>query len=433
MKILERYFFWESLKPFILSLIVITFVMMLDRLVDLLNIIIEKQLDILTIISLFSLSLPFIMALSVPLSVLSSSIMTFGRMSVDQELTAAKACGINIYKKLTHLYIISILLAASMAYFNDFILPETNHTLKNLMIKVTYRKPINAIKAGTFTVLNNVSIYASESVGDELRGVIIYNRESSNFPMSITAQKGTIKIEDNATKVIVTLYNGEIHEKDPKDANKYQIRYFKKYTMIRTDLGFELDNSPTSYRGDREMTSVQFKEMIKERTKTLNAVNKEVDHLKSELDKLPKNKNNPIVYDEFKKFSTMYNLKQGEKREIEKTLRMFQVEIQKKYALAFACFVFFLIGAPVGMMTKSSGIGMAFSVSAVIFIFYYMMLVGGEELGDRGFIQPYIAMWLPNFIFLMLGLVLTYTSYKEKSFFDLTRLSVRIKKLTSRL
>lgn len=433
MKILERYFFWESLKPFIISLIVITFVMMLDRLVDLLNIIIEKQLDLLTIISLFSLSLPFIMALSVPLSVLSSSIMTFGRMSVDQELTAAKACGINIYKKLIHLYIISILLAAGMAYFNDFILPETNHTLKNLMIKVTYKKPINAIKAGTFTVLNNVSIFASESIGDELHGVIIFNRESSNFPMTITAQKGTIKIEDNATKVIVTLYNGEIHEKDPKDANKYQIRYFKKYTMVRNDLGFEFDNSPTNYRGDREMTSVQFQDMIKERSNTLKMVNKEVDQLKKELDKLPKNISTPEDYDQYKKYSTMFNLKQGEKREIEKTLRIFQVEIQKKYALAFACFIFFLIGAPVGMMTKSSGIGMAFSVSALIFIIYYMMLVGGEELGDRGFIHPYIAMWLPNLLFLILGLILTYTSYKEKSFFDLTRLTMKLKKLTSRL
>ena len=84
MKILERYFFWENIKPFLLSLVVITFVMMLDRLIDLLNVIIEKQLDFLTIISLFSLSLPFILALSVPIAVFTSSIMSFGRMAVDQ-------------------------------------------------------------------------------------------------------------------------------------------------------------------------------------------------------------------------------------------------------------------------------------------------------------------------------------------------------------
>ncbi|HOQ80518.1 MAG TPA: LptF/LptG family permease, partial [Candidatus Cloacimonadota bacterium] len=111
MKILERYFFWENIKPFLLSLVVITFVMMLDRLIDLLNVIIEKQLDFLTIISLFSLSLPFILALSVPIAVLTSSIMSFGRMAVDQELTAVKACSVNIYKKMTLLYIIALFLA----------------------------------------------------------------------------------------------------------------------------------------------------------------------------------------------------------------------------------------------------------------------------------------------------------------------------------
>ena len=104
MKILERYFLKETFKHFTLSVIVITFVMMLDRLIDLLNIIIEKQLDVLTIISLFSLSMPFILALSVPIAVLNTSIMTFGRMA-DQELTAIKACGVNIYKVMIYMYI----------------------------------------------------------------------------------------------------------------------------------------------------------------------------------------------------------------------------------------------------------------------------------------------------------------------------------------
>ncbi|HOD54480.1 MAG TPA: LptF/LptG family permease [Candidatus Cloacimonadota bacterium] len=432
MKILERYFFWESIKPFLVSLIVITFVMMLDRLIDLLNIIIEKQLDILTIISLFSLSLPFIMALSVPLAVLTSSIMTFGRMSVDQELTAAKACGVNVHKKLIHLYVLALLLAGGMAYFNDFILPETNHTLKNLMIKVTYRKPINAIKPGTFTVLDNISIYAREAIGNELRGIIIYNRENSSFPTTITAKSGTIKIENNASQVRVDLYNGEMHEKDPKDQNKYQVRYFKKYSMVRSDLGFEMDNSPTAYRGDREMTSQQVREMIADRMKDAERLDKELKPLRENLQKLPKNLEDKDIYMEHKKITNMLNLKQAEKDEVEKTIRMYQVEIQKKYALAFACFIFFMIGAPIGMMTKSSGIGMAFSVSAIIFLIFYVMIVGGEQLGDKGILSPIFSMWLPNIIFFIIGLIVTYTSYKEKHLIDLDRLNHKLKKITSR-
>ncbi|HPY96819.1 MAG TPA: LptF/LptG family permease [Candidatus Cloacimonadota bacterium] len=432
MKILERYFFWENIKPFLLSLVVITFVMMLDRLIDLLNVIIEKQLDFLTIISLFSLSLPFILALSVPIAVLTSSIMSFGRMAVDQELTAVKACGVNIYKKMTLLYIIALFLAGGMAYFNDFILPDTNHVLKNLMIKVTYRKPINAIKPGTFTSFENISVYAKEAVGEELHGVIIYNRESSSFPTTITASKGTISIENNANKVRIDLYDGEMHEKDAHEQDKYQIRYFKHYSLIKSDLGFQIDNSPTSYRGDREMNSKQIMSMVESRKKDIDRLENELKPLRESLQELPTNLEDQEVYIEHKKLNNMIKLKVAEKDEIEKTIRVYQVEMHKKYALAFACFVFFLIGAPIGMMTKTSGIGMAFSVSAVIFLIFYVMIVGGEQLGDRGLLSPALSMWIPNIIFLVLGMIVTYTSYKEKSLIDLDRLNNRIKKLMSR-
>ncbi|HOQ80840.1 MAG TPA: LptF/LptG family permease, partial [Candidatus Cloacimonadota bacterium] len=86
----------------------------------------------------------------------------------------------------------------------------------------------------------------------------------------------------------------------------------------------------------------------------------------------------------------------------------------------------------IGMMTKTSGIGMAFSVSAVIFLIFYVMIVGGEQLGDRGLLSPALSMWIPNIIFLVLGMIVTYTSYKEKSLIDLDRLNNRIKKLMSR-
>lgn len=433
-RILERYFFSETIKPFFVSLIVITFVMMLDRLIDLMNIIIEKQLDVLTVISLFSLSLPFIMALSVPLAVLTSSIMAFGRMSVDQEITAAKACGINIYKKIIPLYLVAFVLAGGMAYFNDFVLPETNHQLKNLLIKVTYKKPISAIAPGTFTSLNNISVFARESQNNELKGIIIYNRENSAFPQTITADRGTIGFLDGGMAVKITLFNGEMHERDEKDPQKYQVRYFKKYSIIRNDLGFDFDNTSTEYRGDREMSSKQIGVIIQDKKKEIKRLDKELVYLKSKVKELSKAEKKEVIYEndpyaEYKKFQTMLKLKQSEKDENEKSIRMYQVEIQKKYSLAMACFIFFLIGAPIGMMTKSSGIGMAFSVSTLIFLAFYTMIVGGEELADRAFVSPVTAMWLPDIILLAFGLIFTYTNFKEKSFIDLDRLNQKISKL----
>ncbi|MCL1827560.1 MAG: LptF/LptG family permease, partial [Candidatus Cloacimonetes bacterium] len=157
-KILEKYFFYETIKPFFICFGITTFLFMFDRLSELMNTILEKQLDPLTIINLFALSLPFILALTVPMSVIYASIYSFGRMSVDNELTAAKATGIDIFKLTRLTMVFMIVMSFGMAYFNDFVLPESNHLLKRVLLKVAYKKPITAINPETFTTMNNLTI-----------------------------------------------------------------------------------------------------------------------------------------------------------------------------------------------------------------------------------------------------------------------------------
>ena len=139
MKILERYILKENIKPFLLSFLILTFVFLLDKLIDLLNLIIEKRLEIPAIISVFSLSLPFMLALSVPMSVLVATIMAFGRLSVDNELVAFKSCGINIYTLMRSTVIAALFLSIFMVYFNNSILPETNHKLPRGSTRAGFR------------------------------------------------------------------------------------------------------------------------------------------------------------------------------------------------------------------------------------------------------------------------------------------------------
>ncbi len=412
-KILERYFLIETIKPFFASLFIITFVMMLDRLIDLMNIIIEKQLDLITIINLFTLSLPFIFALSVPMAVLTSSIMAFGKLSVDQELTAAKSTGINILSMIRPLLLFMLLVSVGMAYFNDFILPDTNHLLKNILIKVTYKKPISAIKPGTFTTLNNLTIYAKDRTDEALLDIIIFNREQSRFPQTIYAEKGQIFIDPGTDQLKVVLYNGEMHERNDAEPEKYQIRYFQTYTFFRTNLGFEVDDSSTDYRGDREMNSIQMTQMINDRKQQIIDINNDLDSYKSLSSDDDKESS---LSENRRKFIVMSNLKRSQREDIEKQIRMFIVEIHKKYSLAAACFIFFIVGLPIGMMTKTSGLGVSFTFSSLIFIIYYVMIVFGEEFGDRGIINPSFVMWIPSIFFFLIGIFLMYIAKKEKYF-----------------
>ncbi len=426
MKILERYILKENFKPFVISLMVTTFVMLLDKIIDLLNLIIEKHLDIITIISIFSLSLPFILALTIPMAILLASIMSFGRLSVDNELIAFKSCGINIFTLLKPTVIAALLLSFFMVYFNNAILPQTNHMLKNMMIKANYRRPATAIVPGTFNSMKNYTIYVKERIDDELFGILIYNREKTNFPQTISAERGKIELANGGNSLKAILYNGQMHERDQKDPSKYNISEFKKFTLNLPDLGYKMNQEGTDYRGDRELSSNAMQKIVNEKKNNIELIQTEIEDIQIKIDEINSNEQEVIDKKELKMSYNRLNLKNDKIATLNSDVRKYQVEIHKKYAIAFACVIFVLIGAPIGMMTKTSGVGMSFSVSAVVFLIYYGALTLGEELADKGVVSPFLAMWISNIIFSIIGVYLVIISVKEMKTIDLTKIKNKV-------
>ena len=426
MKILERYILKENFKPFVVSLMVTTFVMLLDKIIDLLNLIIEKHLDIITIISIFGLSLPFILALTIPMAILLASIMSFGRLSVDNELIAFKSCGINIFTLLKPTVIAALFLSFFMVYFNNAVLPQTNHMLKNMMIKANYRRPATAIVPGTFNSMKNYTIYVKERIDDELFGILIYNREKTNFPQTISAERGKIELANGGNSLKAVLYNGQMHERDQKDPSKYNISEFKKFTLNLPDLGYKMNQGGTDYRGDRELSSSAMQKIVNERKSNIELIQTEIEDIQIKIDKINSKEQEAIDKKELKMSYNKLNLKSDKIATLKSDVRKYQVEIHKKYAIAFACVIFVLIGAPIGMMTKTSGVGMSFSVSAIIFLIYYGALTLGEELADKGVVSPFLAMWISNIIFSIIGVYLVVISVKEMKTVDLTKIKNKV-------
>ncbi len=426
MKILERYILKENFKPFVISLMVTTFVMLLDKIIDLLNLIIEKHLDIITIISIFSLSLPFILALTIPMAILLASIMSFGRLSVDNELIAFKSCGINIFTLLKPTVIAALFLSFFMVYFNNAILPQTNHMLKNMMIKANYRRPATAIVPGTFNSMKNYTIYVKERIDDELFGILIYNREKTNFPQTISAERGKIELANGGNSLKAILYNGQMHERDQKDPSKYNISEFKKFTLNLPDLGYKMNQEGTDYRGDRELSSNAMQKIVNEKKNNIELIQTEIEDIQIKIEEINSQEQEVIDKKELKMSYNKLNLKNDKIATLKSDVRKYQVEIHKKYAIAFACVIFVLIGAPIGMMTKTSGVGMSFSVSAIVFLIYYGALTLGEELADKGVVSPFLAMWISNIIFSIIGVYLVVISVKEMKSIDLTKIKNKV-------
>ncbi len=433
MKILEKYILKENFKPFTISLVVITFVMLLDKVLDLLNLIIEKHLDFPTIVNVFGLSLPFMLALSIPMAVLMASIISFGRLSTDNELTAFKSCGINIYRLIKPTVIAAFFISLFMIYFNNEILPNTNHKLKNLLIQIHYKRPATEIKPGIFNKIKDLTIFVKDRENDIMKGMLIYDNKDTRFPRVISAKTGKIILGNGGNSLKAILFNGEMIEQDKKDHGKVQVRKFKRFVMNLPDLGYKMNDLDSNYRGDREMTSQMLLDKIQERKELISKSNLRITDLKKKLNKVVKDSLN---YQKAKKIKSLNNMISMEKSKIKShkvRINEFEVEYHKKFAIAFACLIFVLIGIPVGIMTKTSGIGTSFSVSSIVFLFYYSSLVGGEELADRGFMSPFLSMWVANFVFGVLGIFLVYLSMKEERTIPINKISDWIVKKLSKV
>ncbi len=436
MKILERYILRENTKPFLVSLLVLTFVFLLDKLIELLNLIIDKRLDISAIISVFSLSLPFMLALTVPMAVLVATIMSFGRLSVDNELVAFKSCGINIYTLMRSTVIAALILSVAMVYFNNEVLPDTNYKLKNLLVRLHYRRPVTNIQPGQFTTIKNYTIYAADIRGDDLFGLTIYNREGTNFPQTITAERGQIELSDGGNNFKAILHNGQVHERDDRDPQKYTLQKFERLIIHLPDLGFDLNVEDSDQRGDRELSSRQMLQIIEDREQDITNTREQIRRLETRNMLLEEDKDSFQVAREIERNNNLIAMQINKISDLETRIREYKVEIHKKYSIAFACLIFVFLGIPIGMMIRSSGVGVAFTASAIIFIIYYICLVSGEQVGDKGIVTPWLAMWAPNILFGSIGLYLVVSSTKDMKTIEWRRwinsLSTRLRRIFRR-
>src|SRR4030042_4032253 len=127
MSIIYRYILKEHIGPFFFGLATITFVLIMDFLLELINLIIGKGIGFLTVMQVFVLNLAWMLALSIPMAVFVSTLMAFGRLSQDNEINALKATGVSLYRLILPALIGSVILSFGMIFFNDRVLPELNH------------------------------------------------------------------------------------------------------------------------------------------------------------------------------------------------------------------------------------------------------------------------------------------------------------------
>jgi lipopolysaccharide export system permease protein len=420
MRILNRYILKEHIGPFLFGFFVVTFVLVMDFIIDIMDLIIDKGLSAWTILEIFGLNLAWMLALSIPMAVLVATLMAFGRLSADNEITAIKSSGTSLYTIVTPVLVASTILAIGLVLFSNFVLPEFNHRARALMSDIGKKRPTLTFKAGIFmdefpgyTVL----IKKLDERNSRLEGITIYDTRSGPSPTTITAKRGSLEFSPDGNTLRMDLYDGEIHEVDEHDPAKYRRVNFKKHTLYIKDVGSKLVRSSSEYRSDREMTTAMMLQQIAELKDQIGEHRRRMDELgRKAVETIQRGDKIEGTHEALKASKTTLGQLQAEDRAIghlRKKINSYLVEIHKKFSIPAACIVFVLIGAPLGVIAKRGGIAIGVGLSLGFFLLYWAFLIGGEELADRLIAPPFLAMWSPNIFIGAAGILLMRHTVKE--------------------
>jgi lipopolysaccharide export system permease protein len=429
--ILFRYILKAHFIPFVFSLITLIFIFLLQFLMKFADRLVGKGLDTWVITKLIAYNLSWMIVLVVPMATLVATLMAFGNMSQNNEVTIMKSSGISLYKMMIPPFLGSIVVAFLLFKFNNEVLPDANHQAKILMSDISRTKPTLSLEPGFFS--QEVSNYAIlvrsiDQKTNDLFQITIYDYSNPAKINVVTADKGKIFFSKDQTKLLMDLYNGEIHESDVQNTTLYRKLEFEKHIISMNADQFSFQQSGVASRGEREL-SVEDMRFITDSLKQLYQLYKKnfveetnrqlfLDSSYNKKSKAIISQNNPdvVFLRALEKIRTTKNIIQSNFNRVEWTQReieKYEVEIHKKYALPVACIVFILIGAPLGVMVRKGGFGVAAGVSLFFFLIYWAFLIGGEKLSERGFFSPAAGMWAANAVLGIAGILLTIKTNKE--------------------
>lgn len=436
MRTLRMYVLRLHLVPWLLGFGVVTYLLQLDFLVDIMDLLVARGIPIRTVGELFVLSMAWMVALSVPSGVLVASLMTFGRMAQDNEITALKTSGINVFRVVLAPLAGAFVLFLALCGFNGWILPESNHRLASLMVDVSQKRPTVRLVEGVF--INDFPGYSLlvrrvvESTG-EMKGVTLFEFGTNPSPNIIVAESGTLSYLPDGNTALLELHDGVVHEVpgDTPGSRMYRQLKFGVHKIYLPDAGTMLRRSVRDMRSDREMTLGQLRKEIGVADEQLRAARERAQETMKEngvasLDLVPRGDNTGrggafgalgLLWAKLRGQETdlarlrpeVLSELQMDRLEYETLARRrasLEVELQKKFALAFASVVFVLVGAPLGMQLRRGGVAIGF-LSILFFAFYYLCLQFGESFADRLLLPPWLAMWLANIVLGTWGLYAT--------------------------
>jgi lipopolysaccharide export system permease protein len=455
-RLLDRYVLRQLAAPFFFALAAQTSLMLLSQVAKKFGALVGKGLPWTVIGEVFALSLPFIIAMTLPMAVLLAVLYTFSHLAADNEITAMRASGISVYQVLRPVLIWGVCMAAFNFMFVDQVLPRSNARLRSLLIDIGRKKPTFELRE---QVINEVPpsqyfLRASriDAATGRLRGVTIYDVGGEASRRIIYADSGSMAYAEGQTDLSLRLFDGSIHQYRPAEPTRFQLTYFSVNDIRVKNVYDQLQrNTSESIRGDREMSTCEMLDVIRDAKQQQAEARRDraelvVHDLRLLLGLPPLPTEPPAPTDSVKRgycgwlksLQAVLLPKTAEAqanaqdrrpqarvgrprvglsnwsevatsadrvREADRRADRYAVEVHKKWAISLACISFVIVGIVMALRFPRAGLGLVIGGGLAVFSIHYVGLTAGESLADRGHVSPWLAMWTPNIVLTVLGVI----------------------------
>ena len=365
---INRYILKEFLGPFTVNVLFFTFIFLMSKLIEITNLIVNYNINLATILWMIFYQMPFLLIFVIPISVMITVLLTFLRLSNENEILAIKTGGISLYALLAPVFafcFIGFVLTMVMSVYGQ---PRGRSALRELTRQIVSSNITIGLKERVFNdSFSDVVIYVNkiDTKSNMLIDIFIEDKRQPDRVNTVIAPRGEIFNEPERAISHLRLFNGSIHQSNLKDKAAHSIQF------DRYDISLPMNTAPAK---------------------------------KDQKPKRPKEMNTG-------------DLKQFVKRSNAEDNRYFraQLELHRRFAIPFGCFALGLLAVPLGVQAKSAKRSFGLCLGLVFYLFYYLLMSIGKIYGETGAYPPAIGMWLPNFVMGGLGFYFLIRTANERT------------------
>nr|WP_315176348.1 LptF/LptG family permease [uncultured Flavobacterium sp.] len=477
MKILDKYLLKSFLITFTTVFVILFFIFILQTVWLFITELAGKDLDFIMIVKFLLFSMPRIIPLVLPLSVLLASIMTFGSFSENYELAAMKSSGISLQRCFRTLVVFIFLLSIVAFMFANNVIPYAEYKFMSFRRNIAQVKPALAIAEGQFNTVGIYNIKVNKKSGDKgnfLSGVTIHKKSlmGDGNKTVIKAKTGELISNEASNLLQLVLKDGYYYEDvTPKKYEDREKMPFVKSSFKRDIINIDLsklntttveDTKDANTKGMLDVSELRYTidSLSKNRATEAKSFSENINQkvaipllsasttTKDTVKKTKKiNTKDPLaIFTDDEKATVYKNALANTQSTIQsidgtlsdlklkqKNINSHEFVIYEKFVIAFACFLMFFIGAPLGAIIRKGGIGLPIVFAVLIFITFHFINTFGKRISQEEGLTPFMGAWMSSIILTPLAILLTYRAINDIGMINMDRITEPFQKLVKKL